>query len=106
MNKILLILTALFYIFSLNVNADTINKITISGNKRISDETIKVLGDIYDKSEIEKDDLNDLLKRLYDTNFFKDAYDTDSFEHDSVMILKICFWSDRRVRHTFLMKSI
>ena len=73
MNKILLILTVLFYIFSLNVNADTIKKITISGNKRISDETIKVLGDIYDKSEIEKDNLNDLLKRLYDTNFFKDV---------------------------------
>ena len=73
MNKILLILTALFYIFSFNVNADTINKITISGNKRISDETIKVLGDIYDKSEIEKNNLNDLLKRLYDTNFFKDV---------------------------------
>ena len=72
MNKIVLILCAFIYFITLNVNADTVNKITISGNKRISDETIKVLGDISNISEIENDNLNILLKKLYDTNFFKD----------------------------------
>ena len=72
MNKLVLILCAFFYFFTLNVSAETVNKITISGNKRISDETIKVLGGISDLSEIDKSNLNDLLKKLYDTNFFDD----------------------------------
>ena len=72
MNKILIILCTFFYLLSLNVYADTINKITISGNKRISSESIKVLGGISNKSEINDNELNDLLKKLYDTNFFED----------------------------------
>ncbi len=72
MNKLVLILCAFFYFFTLNVSAETVNKITITGNKRISDETIKVLGGISNVSEIENSNLNDLLKKLYDTNFFDD----------------------------------
>ena len=72
MNKILLILCTSFYLLTLNAHADTINNITINGNKRISNDSIKVLAGISDKSEIEKNELNNLLKKLYDTNFFKD----------------------------------
>ena len=46
MNKILLTLCTLIYFINLGVNAEIINKVTIDGNKRISDETIKVLGKI------------------------------------------------------------
>ena len=72
MNKILLILCTSFYLLTLNAHAETINNITINGNKRISNDSIKVLAGISDKSEIEKNELNNLLKKLYDTNFFKD----------------------------------
>ena len=72
MNKILLILCTSFYLLTLNAHAETINNITITGNKRISNDSIKVLAGISDKSEIEKNELNNLLKKLYDTNFFKD----------------------------------
>ncbi len=72
MNKIILILCTFFYLFSFNVNAEIINKITISGNKRISNESIKVLAGITNVSEIEKDNLNNFLKNLYETNFFED----------------------------------
>ena len=72
MKKILLTFFTFFYLITLSVKADTFNKITILGNKRISNETIKVLGDITNISEIEKSGLNDLLKKLYDTNFFQD----------------------------------
>ena len=70
MNKLLLTLSTFFYFTIFSVYAETINKISISGNKRISNETIKVLGGVSDTSEIEKDALNNILKKLYDTNFF------------------------------------
>ncbi len=54
------------------VSAEIINNIKISGNKRISSETIKVLGNIDIQKNLEQKDLNILLKKLYETNFFKD----------------------------------
>ncbi len=72
MNRIIIIFFTFLYLLNFNVKADTINKITISGNKRISNETIEVLGGISNISEIRNEDLNDLLKKLYDTNFFED----------------------------------
>ena len=73
MNKILIIATALFFFVTLNVNAEIVNKITITGNKRISSETIKVLGNISIQKNFEKKQLNNLLKRLYETDFFSDV---------------------------------
>ena len=51
--------------------ADVINKIEIDGNKRISLETIKVLGNIELDKDYNEEKLNEVLKRLYDSNFFK-----------------------------------
>ena len=73
MNKIILILCTFFYLIVFNASAENINNITITGNKRISSETIKVLGGLSDKTELEKTDLNNVLKKLYDTNFFEDV---------------------------------
>ena len=51
--------------------AEMVNKILINGNKRITDETIILFGDIK-KNEIYKDtDLNNILKKLYKTDFFE-----------------------------------
>jgi outer membrane protein insertion porin family len=55
-------------------NAEIVNKIDISGNKRISDETIKVYGDIKSTgSDLSKQDLDKILKNLYSTNFFRNV---------------------------------
>ena len=72
MNKLLLTLTTFFYFITFSLYAENIDKITISGNKRISNETIKILGGVSNKTEIKKDSLNILLKKLYETNFFED----------------------------------
>jgi len=53
-----------------NVLADVLKKIDISGNKRISVETIKVYGDIQINKNYQDDDINDIIKKLYNTNFF------------------------------------
>ena len=54
--------------------AEIINKIEVSGNKRVSLETIKVYGEIKDLgSDFSKAELDEILKNLYSTNFFKEV---------------------------------
>ena len=60
-----------YLILSVYSFADVINKIEIDGNKRISLETIKVLGVIELNKDYSKENLNEVLKNLYDSNFFK-----------------------------------
>lgn len=62
-----------FYSFLVaHVYSVSINDIIISGNKRISKNTIIVLSKLDVDKSIEKNDLNNILKNLYETNFFKD----------------------------------
>ena len=49
-----------------------ISEVNIVGNKRISKETILVLGDLNLGDKYNNDKLNNSLKKLYDTNFFKE----------------------------------
>jgi outer membrane protein insertion porin family len=53
--------------------ANVISKIDISGNKRISDETIKVFVDFEIGDEINIIKIDEILKNLYETKFFKDV---------------------------------
>ena len=53
-----------------NSIAETIKKIEISGNQRISNESIIVLGDIQINKEFNDETLNSSLKKLYETFFF------------------------------------
>ena len=71
MNKFLTFFILLYLSFSY-LNADIVNKVVINGNKRISEETVKVYGGIkYDKKEFSKSDLDTILNKLYSTNFFE-----------------------------------
>ena len=55
------------------LKAEIVNKIDIKGNSRVSDETVKVYGNIMDVgSNFTKKDLDQILKDLYLTNFFKE----------------------------------
>jgi outer membrane protein insertion porin family len=49
-----------------------INKIDIVGNKRISKETILVLGNLNIGNNYNDNELNNSIKKLYETNFFKE----------------------------------
>ena len=61
----------IFYIFFLTcAYSETIDKITINGNDRISNKTIQMFANIELKDEITNDKLNQILKDLYETNFF------------------------------------
>ena len=74
MNKILIITLILNFFFSI-LNAEIIKKIEINGNKRISDETIKVYGEFRDSlgQDLSKSDLDRILKNLYLTDFFENV---------------------------------
>ena len=64
--------TILIFVFFLSSNSfsEVVKKIEITGNERISDETIMVFGDIAIGKDYEKSDVNLLIKKLYNTTFF------------------------------------
>ncbi len=70
MKKILIILYLL--LFSNVLSAEVIKKIEITGNERVSDETVKVYGDISINQNIDNLKINKIIKNLYSTNFFED----------------------------------
>ena len=61
----------LFY-FSL-VNAEVIKKIEINGNDRIPDETIIMFSKVRVNDDINQNDVNKILKEIYETNYFEDV---------------------------------
>ena len=50
-----------------------VNKVVIKGNKRVSEETIKVYGEIKTNKDYSESDINEVLNNLYSTNFFEDV---------------------------------
>ena len=61
-----------FIILSSSISmAEVVKKITISGNNRIADETIKIYGNIELNKEYSDKDLDNILKDLYKTDFFE-----------------------------------
>ena len=63
-----------FYVIFLHpVNSETINKIKIVGNDRISYETIKMFANIEINENVSTNKLNLILKDLYKTNYFKNV---------------------------------
>ena len=67
--KFLLILS----LFSFPLKAENINNIIINGNKRVSDETVKIYGEINNTKTYSEKNANRILKNLYDTEFFENV---------------------------------
>ena len=70
-NKILKINIILIFIASI-LFAEIVDDFKIDGNIRVSDETIKIFSEINKGDDLNSKDLNNTLRKLYDTNFFKD----------------------------------
>ncbi len=54
------------------LSAEIIKKIEITGNERVSDETVKVYGDVSINQNVDNFKINEIIKNLYSTNFFED----------------------------------
>ena len=71
-NLISFIVFIYFSFFLSILNAEIVKRIEISGNSRISDETVKVYGDLKGLNlSYSRNDLDNILKNLYSTNFFE-----------------------------------
>ena len=66
-----LILLSIFLTFS--SNSKNYEKIIINGNERISNETILVFSEIQDNIPLDENSINEILKKLYKSGFFKDV---------------------------------
>ncbi len=70
MKKFLILIFLL--LFTNILSAEIIKNIDITGNERVSDETIKVYGDFSINQNIDNLKINKIIKDLYSTNFFED----------------------------------
>ena len=70
--KILSLFLTLSILFGTSSFSDVVEKVEVTGNERISSETVMIFGDIIVGKDYEKSDINNLIKKLYETNFFSD----------------------------------
>ena len=70
--KSLGILLICFFINASVSVAQTYNEIIVTGNKRLSVETVLMFSGLKTNIELDENDLNSAIKELYKTNYFKD----------------------------------
>ena len=66
-------LTLLLFLFFSTSQAEIVKELIINGNKRVSDETIKIYGEIEVNKNLAEKDTNKILNNLYETNFFENV---------------------------------
>ena len=69
----LISITILIFLSIAHSYSETIKNIEILGNERIPDETIKMFSGVQINEDINQQNLNEILKNLYESNFFKNV---------------------------------
>ncbi len=68
----LVLIPLCIFIFSVNnLNAETVNKIIVEGNDRVSPETVIMFSGVSVNDDLSENNLNQVLKQLYGSNFFE-----------------------------------
>ncbi|MDA7837826.1 outer membrane protein assembly factor BamA [Candidatus Pelagibacter sp.] len=73
MFKLFFHLIILSIFLTLSSYSKNYEKIIINGNERISNETILVFSEISEDKSLDENSINDILKKLYKSGFFKDV---------------------------------
>ena len=73
-----------FFLFVCFSHSETIKKIEINGNERISNETIIMFSNVVTGQSLNNDEINQILKNLYDSNFFDNV--SVKFDNDTLTI--------------------
>ena len=97
--KILYFIT-LFTIYSFFSSAEIINNVVVNNNERITKETVITLGNIQVGTNYDKSDVDQILKNLYDTNFFSDI--RISVENSTLTI----FLEENKIIQTIVINGI
>ena len=69
--KLIIISIFLFILSMSNLKAETINKIIVEGNNRVSHDTVIMFSGVSLNDDLSEENLNQVLKRLYGSNFFE-----------------------------------
>ncbi len=78
-----------FYLSSFNISySETIKKFNIKGNERVSDETIIMFSNLEIGDNIDQDKLNNALKELYKTNYFKNIFISNSSGNINIDVIE------------------
>ena len=73
----LIIYLILYLLFLINKSySEIINKIVITGNERIPNETILLFSKVKTGQNIENNQLNEIIENLYNTKFFENVSST------------------------------
>lgn len=80
---ILYLISILLFLTKLSI-AEVITNVKVEGNKRITKESVIVFGDIKLNTEIDNNELDLILKRLYETNFFENI--NLSIDQDTLIV--------------------
>ena len=84
MRNLILKIVILFFFLINSVYAEKIKKFEISGNKRISDNTIIIFSEVKLNEKITKFKLDKVIKNLYKTNFFRNI--SLNFENETLFL--------------------
>ena len=68
--KIFSVLPLIFLLMGIKSQAEIVKSVDVIGNKRITLETVMVFGDITVGKDYKTSDINSLIKKLYETNYF------------------------------------
>ncbi|WP_415279005.1 outer membrane protein assembly factor BamA [Candidatus Pelagibacter sp. Uisw_094] len=75
----------LFFIFlTFSAYSNNYGNIIVNGNERISNETILVFSEIQENKALNENSINEILKKLYKSGFFKDV--TVKIENNNLII--------------------
>ena len=69
--KLFLISFCIFILSVNNLKAETVNKIIVEGNDRVSSETVIMFSGVSVNDDLSENNLNQVLKQLYESNFFE-----------------------------------
>ena len=73
MFKFFIHLTILSFFLIFSSYAKNYERIIINGNERISSETILVFSEISEDQSLNENSINNILKKLYKSGYFKDV---------------------------------
>ena len=71
--KFIIIISVFFFCFKSYSLSENVDRIEIIGNERIPKETILMFADIKENEIINTQKINEILKNLYDSNFFENV---------------------------------
>jgi len=73
MTKNFLFAVIFYFFLSVYSGAELVKNVDIKGNKRVSEETILLFGDIEIDKDYSNEELNQIVLKLYDTGFFSNV---------------------------------